>query len=359
MTMAVLGELVGKSASAISHYENARHVPTMDVLVEIAQALRVPPEFFFAPPRPPTEGPTFFRSMSAATERSRRRADRRVDWAWDLLRFVDDRIELPTVAVPPAPQIHWEALTREDIELRASALRQHWELGSGPLSNVVWLAEEAGFVLVRDKIGNSKLDAHHRWCSGRPVIVLNTDKESAVRSRFDCAHEIGHADMHRGVPKEDLRSGDLLKRVEKQANWFAAAFLLPAETFAQELGSVTLDGLLQMKLRWRVSVAALIQRCVTLDIIGQKTAQRLWKGRSARGWTKREPLDDEIFPEQPRLLASAITLSLSHGLASRQSLIAETGLPRGDIEKLAGLGNGFLDDEPTRVYNIGPRLHTS
>lgn len=328
----------------------------MSVVVELARGLNVPPEFFFVAPRPSAEGPTFFRSMAAATKRSRRRADTRIDWTWDLLRFAQTRVQFPDVALPPAPDVPWQALTREDIELRADALRRHWKLGAGPISNVVWLAEEAGFVVVRDEIGNSYLDAHHRWCSGRPIIVLNTDKELAVRSRFDCSHEIGHADIHRDVQTKELQTSGMLKRVEEQASQFAAAFLLPAETFAQEVTNISLEALLQMKMRWRVSVAALIRRCVTLGIADGGMATRLWKAKSARGWTKREPLDDEMFPEHPRLLGSALTVVLTRGVASREELVRRTGLPPREIEKLAGLGNGFLDNEPSRVLDIGPRL---
>ena len=115
---------------------------------------------------------------------------------------------------------------------------------------------------------------------------------------------------------------------------------------------MSLDSLLQLKLRWRVSIAAIIRRCRDLGIITKKTEQRLWRLKSARGWTKREPLDDEIFPEQPRLLASAISMLFSNGLSNREELVASTGLSHGDVEKLAGLGSGSLDDEPPRIYSI-------
>ena len=103
LTMAVLGELVGKSPSSISHYENGHHTPSMDVVIRLSRALNAPVEFFFSDPRPRADGPTFFRSMSAATKRSRRRADIRIDWTWDILRFIEPRVELPTVTIPPLP----------------------------------------------------------------------------------------------------------------------------------------------------------------------------------------------------------------------------------------------------------------
>ena len=57
LTMAVLGELVGKSPSSISHYENGHHTPSMDVVIRLSRALNAPVEFFFSDPRPRADGP--------------------------------------------------------------------------------------------------------------------------------------------------------------------------------------------------------------------------------------------------------------------------------------------------------------
>ena len=356
MTMAVLAELAGRSPSSISHYENGRTTPNMDVAAQLAQLLNVRVELFFLASRPDADGPTFFRSMSAATKRSRQRADIRINWIWDILRFVEQKVELPRVSLPAVPKMPWKSLSRPDIEIHADALRHHWNLGNGPLSNIVWLAEEAGVVVIRDHIGNHYLDAHHRWCGSRPLIVLNSDKQSAVRSRFDCAHELAHACVHQRVRTSEVQGAESRKEMERQANQFAAAFLLPAESFVREVKSTSLDALLLLKMRWRVSLSAIIRRCRDLDLVTKNEERRLWRLKSARGWTKREPLDDEIFPEQPRLLASAMSAVFSYGLSSRSELIAETGLSLTEINNLAGLADGFFDDEPLQVHPIRPRL---
>jgi len=357
LTKTALADLIGRNnAASITHYEKGRHEPPADVLGDMAKALGVPVGFFFEPPRRTLRGPTFFRSMAAATKRARTRASRRIDWAWDVLRFVEDLVDIAPVDIPPPPDKPWESLTREDVERAAAGLRRHWGLGDGPIPNVVWLVERYGCVVVRDAIGSKHLDAHASWCGPRPIIILNSDKKSAVRSRFDCAHELGHLILHRDVPESIIRSSTYLKQIEKQANAFASAFLMPAETFAQEMGAVTLEAMLALKPRWRVSVAAQLKRCQALRLVSPSRATSLWKARSARGWTKQEPFDDELFPEHPRTFERAFGMISDHGLASRDAVLAATQLPARDIERLAGLGDGFLDGEPTRVYAIGPRL---
>lgn len=63
-------------------------------------------------------------------------------------------------------------------------------------------------------------------------IILSEDT-SAVRDRFSIAHELGHYVLHfplnDGQPMKAYRFGS--ERVEWEANWFAAGFLMPADEF--------------------------------------------------------------------------------------------------------------------------------
>src|SRR5258708_40375904 len=91
--------------------------------------------------------------------------------------------------------------------------------------------EHAGVIVTRlDEA--SKLDAFSRKgrAGGVTVVVLNTAKGSTSRTRFDMAHELGHLVMH---SKPTLELADR----EKQADRFAAAFLLPRRGFAREFWS--------------------------------------------------------------------------------------------------------------------------
>ncbi|MBK8210507.1 MAG: ImmA/IrrE family metallo-endopeptidase [Rhodospirillales bacterium] len=54
------------------------------------------------------------------------------------------------------------------------------------------------------------------WEGGHPFIFLGADKQSAARSRFDAAHELGHLILHRGVAEEDLEAD--LNRFEREAH---------------------------------------------------------------------------------------------------------------------------------------------
>lgn len=68
---------------------------------------------------------------------------------------------------------------------------------------------------------------------GKPHFLIRVSPfAGALRNRFTIAHELGHYFLHSGVgtkPIKVMREGS--DRVEWEANWFAAGFLMPAEQF--------------------------------------------------------------------------------------------------------------------------------
>jgi Zn-dependent peptidase ImmA (M78 family) len=156
-------------------------------------------------------------------------------------------------------------------------------------------------VAARVDVDRSDVDAFSVWYPDRPVIVLGADKGVTARSRFDAAHELGHLVVHEPGQAET-------KVAEQQAHWFAAAFLLPADSLCDSLPR-TADwrAFLDLKAEWGASIAALLRRAKTLGVMGDHTYLNAIKVMSARGWRRREPGDDLLgLPERPVLLQRAL-----------------------------------------------------
>ena len=96
-------------------------------------------------------------------------------------------------------------------------------------------------------------------------VISLTAFNGATRDRFIIAHELGHYFIHSAmgeiVPMIASRSGS--NRAEREANWFAAAFLMPKEKFIQlsETSSIT-----QIAAYFRVSLNAVKARAQRLNI---------------------------------------------------------------------------------------------
>ena len=157
-----------------------------------------------------------------------------------------------------------------------------------------------------------------------------------MRGRFDAAHELGHLVLHREIGEEELENVETLDQIEREANRFASAFLLPRESYPLEVFTTRIDGYVHLKERWKVAVSAQVTRCLHLGIIGDDQALNLRKQISKRNWRKREPLDDVLKPEEPVLLRKCFELVTVSRTASPSELLARARL---DPALLAGFYN--------------------
>jgi Zn-dependent peptidase ImmA (M78 family)/DNA-binding XRE family transcriptional regulator len=351
-----LAEILDISPQAISSYEKGQKSPSPAIADALAEKLNMPPHFFTRPVSQRHDRPVFYRSMSSATKKARARADGRLGWLEELTEYMAGSVDFPPVNLPvfdvPADPL---LLADEDIERMAEDARKFWKMSDGPIGNMVYLLENQGVIVARDNLGDVTLDSLSTF-SDLPYVMIGTEKGTAVRWRYDAAHELGHLLLHRNLnPKALTRAVDF-RRVEKQAHRFGAAFLLPMDAFADDFFSASLDTLRAMKPHWRVSIAMMIMRARDGGLISEEHERRMFINYYRRSWRRSEPLDDKLEAEKPRLLHNAVDLILSHGAQSAAEFAAAVALAANDIESLCGLQHGFLRsaDEPTVSLRAKP-----
>lgn len=354
-----LAQLMGRrSSTCISRWEKGEQSPEAETLDELARAVNLPTAYFLRPVPAHGSAPFFFRSMAAATKAARSKAKARLRWAQDICLALEEYVGLPDCNVPdPVGHRDFRTIADEEIESFAMNCRRHWGLGDGPISDVHLLLENNGVVVVHDEVEAATMDGLSSWSAadGRAYVYVAIDKPSAVRARFNAAHELAHLVLHRRIDPSTLAKKEDFKEIERQAHLFAAAFLLPAETFAAELSSPTLSGLLSLKERWKVSVGAMIKRCEVLGLISGEYTVRLWKHYSTRGWRKGEPLDERLPFEQPRLLARSINVLADKGGWTLPQILDNLPFAAGDIERLTALPPGYLSGVTAQIV-VAPRL---
>jgi Zn-dependent peptidase ImmA (M78 family)/transcriptional regulator with XRE-family HTH domain len=338
LTTQALADKLGVSRQAVAQFEVGQSEPSPATMAKIFGILNQPPAFFTTPPPRSrvAAGTIFWRSLQRMRRHERDRIAARLMWLQDVLGYLEEFVELPPVSLP-APD-YWPR-DMDAIEAAAGLVRKIWKLGIGPIPDVVGLLEANGIVVVREYAGTDDMDAVSCWQRGRPVILLSADKQSAARSRFDAAHELGHIVLHSGV-EVDSRN---LAQLEAEANRFAGAFLLPAESFQREVMSTSIDHFVPLKRRWKVAIAAMIYRCKDLGLFNTNNVQYLWRQRATRNWGKREPLDNELPIETPLFLRHAARMILDHKIQSRQDFQDKLSLNYEDVESLCGLEAGTLN----------------
>lgn len=357
--MSELARQVGVTRQAMHMFEKGVSKPGADTVRQLALVLRVQPPFFFNPPRElaPRTAPLNFRSLINASKRARNEAAAKEEWLSEIATHYAEHLDLPEPNVPDFGIEDFEALTSDDIEDLALRLRRFWGLGNGPISNVVRLMENNGILVARLRL-KDEMDGASSWRGHWPIVLLNSTN-TAVRSRFDAAHELGHLVMHRDVSEEDLENKPLYRHIEKQAHRFASAFLMPAEGFVKELTTLDMRGLLDLKPRWRCSVAGMGYRLKDLKLISEGSFIYLIRKLSAQpGGRKREPLDDRIEAETPVLMSRALEMLATNGILQGADLVRAVGLGVADIAELVGAPHSALlasDDAADKVIPLRVR----
>lgn len=328
LSMADLGRSVGVTRQAISYYETGAKQPEADVLGQLGHVLNQPIAYFTTdrPQGHGRPGAVFFRSFASKTKATNKKCEVYRDWLDQVAFYLGGMVNLPRVSLSAAaPTRSSGSYSIEEIEQFAIQCRRMWGLGNGPIKNLLLLLESKGVTVARTDFADDALDAFSCWVGSRPIIFLSSDRNS-VRSRYDAAHELAHLILHPGIATEQMEDVQVHHRVEREANLFAAAFLLPSQVFRYEVYSTRLNSFLALKKRWRVSVGALIGRCKDIGIIDDFEFRRLRKLMSHYGYIKQEPLDDELEPEEPTVLRRSLELVLSEGVKDAADILADLRL---------------------------------
>ncbi len=354
LTQVSLAELINRTSSSISRWEAGGQSPEPDALDALARALNVPVAYFLKPQPAHGPAPMFFRSMASTTQSVRKRTRARLRWAQDVALGVQEWVDLPDVSVPQLDVADHRQIGDEDIERMAIECRSLWGLGTGPITDVLLVLENAGIVVVKEETGTVKMDGLSNWSAAdnRPYVLIASDKDACARSRMDAAHELGHLVLHQGLKANALTNSVEFKEIERQAFDFAGAFLMPAESFSAEIWSPSLNAFVALKERWKSSIGAMIMRCAKLDMLSEEYQRRLWKYYSARGWRRTEPLDDVLEPEYPRLLNRSVRLLVDEKVRSREDLLSDFRLYGSDVESLCGLPRGYMSSQSADVLRL-------
>lgn len=303
--------LVDVTSAAISQFEKPGSPvrPREATVEQFAEALGFPITFFAVTAMPSSrpdgdldrlDGYGHFRSLRSLTAKQRREALSITQLVRDVVYELAQRVRLPEVAVPRLGAA--DIQRQSDLDAAAALVRKEWGVADGPIPDVLQLAERHGAVGVRHQIASAAVSAYSVPFPERPVVVMQ-EWGRRDRDRFSCSHEIGHLALHE--PETALASKD----IERQADGFASAFLMPADQIREELPA-TLDWVrfIELKQHWQVSIAALLRRAKDLGVMPEAAYVHGLQTMSARGWRIDEP-GELGAPESPRLLAHAVAVA--------------------------------------------------
>lgn len=322
-TMTRLAQLLGVELRSVSAYENGEFTPSGGTLENISKVLDFPISFFSQDDLEEISPDTAsFRAMSKMSASKRDIALYSGSIALLLNSAIESRFHLPEIDLPD--------LSREPApEAAADSLRRHWGLGELPIKNIVHLLEAKGVRIFSLCVDAVEVDAFSLWRESQPFVFLNTMK-SGERMRFDCAHELGHLAIHRHGEGQGVINGS--QELEKEANEFASAFLMPrSSVLAHAPKFVTVEKLVQIKKLWGVSVAALAYRMHRLEIISDWHYRELFKQLAKLGYRKEEP---ETMPHETSQVLQKVFVALRNEGLGKSDIASEIHVNKEEINQL-------------------------
>ncbi len=209
---------------------------------------------------------------------------------------------------------------------------------------MIHLLESKGVRVFSLAENSLKVNAFSLWRSEKPYMFLNTVK-SAESSRFDAAHELGHLVLH--------QDGKATGRIaEEQANRFASSFLMPSADILAEIPYVeSLSQMIQKKLRWKVSLAALNYRLRKLELTSEWQNRHFCIQIAREGFSKNEPNPIE---RETSVVWQKVLQSLWAERVTRREIAKALALPEAELDSLIFgiLGNGAPRPDSTPKLSV-------
>ncbi len=328
MTQAEVARTADVSQAMLSKVENRLMPPTPELAERLAQALGFPVGFFYQEERALGFPHYHHRKRAALGAKPLARIHAiiniRRQHVAKLLRSYGGEVE------KPIPIIDLDAKEIGPADA-ARMVREFWLLPRGPVESVTGAIETAGGVVVVSDFGTPLLDGLSFRAAGLPPIFVMNSEVPGDRYRYSLAHELGHMVMH-ALP------GDDDDKMERQANEFAAAFLMPPVEVKPHLIPPSIEKFGRAKCYWKASIKALIRRAYELRVLSPDDYRRLSIAYSKIGYSRGEPFPLER--EAPTLLSRMVDFHLQE---LRYSVT--------DLAKLLLVG----EDELRRAYL--PRRH--
>ena len=301
-----LAKALGKSQAFLSQVENGEKNAPKGFVEKLSEVLDYPPSFFYEDFNAHNLPLPFYRKRKRINRSDINKIRARVNVKRLQIKHLLKSAELPELRVP---HVHMDEY-QGSIQRLAKELRIQWDLPAGPIANVTRTLELLGILIVKFDFGTTQVDALSIYEADEdipPIIFINM-RFPWDRLRYTMIHELAHIVLHHHNPNYTLNTD-----CEKEADQFAAAFLLPTEDIKPYLNHLSLEKLANLKRYWKVAIRTLIRRAKDSGKITERKAQMLYAqltkyGVTHHGNAHHEPVS--IPPEEPTLFNQIVSIHL-------------------------------------------------
>lgn len=355
-----IAEMIDVSEQAIWQYENHFTSPKLQNINELKTIFNVKGLYFYREDMlkkyTVTENIPLmniaYRSSARNVISKTQTEAKHLEYLDAFVNYITEKLSIPTQKIIQLRDKcvnylnHTDDSRSEQIEIIAKYARDWIGLDNNTNDNLMFLMEKSGVFIFEKAIGED-IDAYSLWTSqDRPFIILGNLKRSAVRRNFDLAHELGHLLLHYKVEFTHLDKDDY-KEIEKEANLFAGAFLLPEAAYLEDLKQIQRktnpDAFIDLKLKWGTSLQVLGYRTVNLGLLSAKEHRNYYAALHRKEYLKQEPLDDTIPIKRPQKVKTIINLVIKKDVINFEKMLEKDWLIEVEfLYRLTGIDSKFF-----------------
>ena len=334
ISLTEFSNLLNLSRQAVYDYLKGESLPSPDTISRICQILELEFSYFNNCVDCLSDIKPYYRSFKKSLKKHKDMAEAHCKILTFVYKVISEHVDIPNINIFSRDKTPGK-YSLEEIENAALELRMLWGLGVEPIGNLTNTMEKNGIVAAKKIFGDGDIDAFSFKYDDRLFVFLSSYEKPSVRIRFSNAHELGHMVLHSHY-EDRLDDSRIHDEMEKEANSFAACFLMPKIKFKREIISDKLKYLLELKKKWMVSVQAIILRARDLEVFDDEDVERLYMQIGSRGWRTLEPLDDKIKNENPLLLKESIQLIEREKMINKEDIFSLIGYSSFDLSRLLG-----------------------
>jgi Zn-dependent peptidase ImmA (M78 family)/transcriptional regulator with XRE-family HTH domain len=258
-----------------------------DTLEQIASQLNFPVKFFYQEDLRNPIPNLYYRKRISLPKKDLQNVDATMAI---ISSCIDNLLNSVELGAPNLPKVQIsDNITPADV---ARIARTFFKINTGPIDNLSEAIEKKGIIIKELDLKCEKFDGITLVTKkSQPVLYINSNLPSD-RKRFTISHELGHLMMHIPFEFNDINSQ---RDFEKEANMFAAEFLMPELEIRKDLNYLTYSKLSLLKEYWKTSKSSIVFRAHQLGCITSDKYKYLQIELSRQGERRKEKVDVKFY----------------------------------------------------------------
>ena len=258
--VAAMGNSLSKMA--ISKYEKCQLAPSSTVLISLSKALGQPVDYFFRPFTMQIESVKFRKHKSKLAVKQEESIKQNISDMFERYITIEEICNASVKFISPFKK---PVSSAEQVKEAALKLRDHWNIGSDGIINVIDLLEEHG-IKVMEIDAPESFDGLSSMVNDEYLVIVLNKAFSSERKRFTALHELGHL---------ILNFDDSVSEKDEEAlcNLFANEMLILESMFRRIIGDsrreITYPELRAVQIHFGISCDALMYKAKTCGIISE------------------------------------------------------------------------------------------